>query len=125
MADVAAMPQFTLDPEFRAQKCRRKLGDKPLGGVRFRAKAGREFPLETGLMSTPVSELMQGGRVIALHALERGGRRERDVVLGGDVSCHVSTHTNICQGRRDKGTYRGMIVSDTSSLGSSAICATL
>ena len=51
MADVAAMPQFTLHAEFGAQKCRRKLGDKFLGGVRFRAKAGREFPLETGLMA--------------------------------------------------------------------------
>ena len=54
MADVAAMPQFTLHAEFGAQKRRRKLGDKFLGGVRFRAKAGREFPLEAGLMSTPM-----------------------------------------------------------------------
>jgi hypothetical protein len=51
MADVAAMPQFTLHAEFGAQKRRRKLGDKFLGGVRFRAKAGREFPLEAGLIS--------------------------------------------------------------------------
>ena len=35
MVDVAAMPQFTLHAEFGAQKCRRKLGDKFLGGVRF------------------------------------------------------------------------------------------
>ena len=55
MADVAAMPQFTLHAEFGAQKRRRKLGDKFLGGVRFRAKAGREFPLEAGLMSTPMT----------------------------------------------------------------------
>jgi hypothetical protein len=34
MADVAAMPQFTLHAEFGAQKRRRKLGDKFLGGVR-------------------------------------------------------------------------------------------
>jgi hypothetical protein len=61
VVDVAAMPQFTLYAELRAQKCRRKLGDKFLGGVRVRAKAGRKFPLDTGLMSSPVSELMQGG----------------------------------------------------------------
>jgi hypothetical protein len=54
MVDVAAMPQFTLHAEFGAQKRRRKLGDKFLGGVRFRAKAGREFPFEAGLMSTPM-----------------------------------------------------------------------
>ena len=54
MVDVAAMPQFALHAEFGAQKCRRKLGGEFLGGVRFRAKAGGEFPLETGLMSTPV-----------------------------------------------------------------------
>ena len=55
MVDVAAMPQFTLYSEFGAQKCRRKLGDKFLGGVRFRAKAGREFPLETGLSGSQLS----------------------------------------------------------------------
>jgi hypothetical protein len=35
MADVAAMPQFTLHAEFGAQKRRRKLGDKFLGGGSF------------------------------------------------------------------------------------------
>jgi len=35
--DVAAMPQFTLHAELGAQKCRRKLSDKFLGGVRVRA----------------------------------------------------------------------------------------
>src|SRR2546422_11776810 len=55
---------------------------------------------EIGIMS----ELMQRGRVVALHALERGGRRECDVVFGRDVSCRVTPHTNIGPGRRGKGT---------------------
>src|ERR1700675_1005209 len=84
--DVAAIPQFTLHADLGALKCRRKLGDKFIRGVRVRAKAGRKFPLETGLMSSPVSELMQDGRVVALHALERGGRRECGVVLGRNLS---------------------------------------
>jgi hypothetical protein len=53
-----------------------------------------------------MSELMQGGGVVAPHALERRGRRECDVVLGRDLACHVSTHTDICQGRCDKATRR-------------------
>jgi hypothetical protein len=61
----------------------------------------RELPLEAGLISTPVSERMQNGRVVALHPLERRGRRECDVGLGRNVSCQVSTHSNIRQGCHD------------------------
>ena len=47
---------------------------------------------------------MQNGRVVTLHPLKRRGRRECDVGLGRDVSCRVSTHSNIRQGCHDKGT---------------------
>ena len=48
MVDVAAMSQFTMHAEFDAQKCRREFGDKFLGCVGLRAKAGRELPVHVG-----------------------------------------------------------------------------
>jgi hypothetical protein len=45
MVDVAAMPKFTMHAEFGAQKRRRKLGDKFLGGVRRKGRSsGEESP---------------------------------------------------------------------------------
>src|SRR6202040_1077273 len=92
--------------ELCAQKCGCQLGNQFFGGVCFRAKAGSEFAVEPILMTCKVSKLMEYGRVITTHVLERGHGWHLYLILCRDIECPVTADANICQCCRDKGTRR-------------------
>ena len=53
-----------------------------------------------------VSELMEYGRVITTHVLERGHGWHLYLILCRDIECLVTADANICQCCRNKGTRR-------------------
>ena len=84
------LPRIVPDPELLTDHEGRDLGAELLPGVALRAERVAKVALEARLVTGPVAELMERGRVVAIAALELLALGKRDRVLLQAVGRPVS-----------------------------------